>query len=236
MDEAGHPSIVVGRDGPYRVSGGVRLVRTAIVETEYGEPVDWREGPEFPAPGTYELCRCGRSRTKPFCDSTHEREPFDGKETADRSPTRKRRMTYEGDGVVMTDDRSFCTHAGFCGDRRTTVWMMIRETSDPAVRTRLMDMVSKCPSGRLAYQVPPGQADVEPSFDPPSIGIEPNGPLWVRGGVPIVSEDGTAYEVRNRVTLCRCGWSSNKPFCDGTHRRAGFEDPAMPREPARGPR
>lgn len=222
--------IVVGKDGPYRVSGTVRVIRTAIVETEYGEPVAWDEGPEFPSPSSgLELCRCGKSSRKPFCDSTHEREPFDGTERADRVPTAERRLVYEGDGVTMTDDRDFCTHAGFCGDRFTTVWVMIHETQDPAVRERLMAMVSRCPSGRLVYSIPPDPNDVEPGFVPPTIGIEPNGPIWVRGGIRIESEDGTPYEVRNRVTLCRCGRSRNKPFCDGSHKFVGFEDPAMPK-------
>jgi CDGSH-type Zn-finger protein len=223
------PRIVVGTNGPYRVSGPVRVLRTAIVETEYGEPVDWDEGPEFDTPSAgFDLCRCGRSSRKPFCDATHEREPFDGTETAERGPTVERRIKYEGDGVTMTDDRDYCTHAGFCGDRFTTVWVMIHQTADPEVRARLMDMVRKCPSGRLAYSVPPEAADVEPEYRPPSIGIEPNGPIWVRGGVEIESEDGSTYEVRNRMTLCRCGRSRNKPFCDGSHKFVGFEDPAMP--------
>jgi CDGSH-type Zn-finger protein len=44
-----------------------------------------------------------------------------------------------------------------------------------------------------------------------------SGPIWVRGGIPVLSADGTTYEIRNRLTLCRCGRSANKPFCDGAH-------------------
>jgi hypothetical protein len=76
--------------------------------------------------------------------------------------------------------------------------------------------------------VAPEAEPVEPVFEP-SIGVEPNASLWVRGGIPVVSEDGSPYEVRNRQTLCRCGRSGNKPFCDGTHRQHLFTDPAMPR-------
>ena len=60
-------------------------------------------------------------------------------------------------------------------------------------------------------------------FFVPSIGLVDDapegvaGPIWVRGGIPITGADGTTYEVRNRVTLCRCGASQNKPFCDGSH-------------------
>ena len=46
----------------------------------------------------------------------------------------------------------------------------------------------------------------------------------MRGGIRIESSDGEAYETRNRVTLCRCGLSENKPFCDGSHASAAFQD------------
>jgi len=215
--------IVVRRDGPYRVEGDVPLLRTAIVETEFGEPIAWDEGPAIEAPSpTFDLCRCGNSSRKPFCDDTHERVPFDGTETADRAPTASRRATFEGEDIVMTDDLSLCSKAGFCNGRSGSVWDKIEASGDPEVRQELIGMLSRCPSGRLAYRVPPDPADVEPPFEP-SIGVEPNGPLWVRGGVPVVSEDGRPYEVRNRQTLCRCGHSSNKPFCDGSHKRVRFE-------------
>jgi CDGSH-type Zn-finger protein len=45
-----------------------------------------------------------------------------------------------------------------------------------------------------------------------------DGPLWVSGGIPVARSDGQPFETRNRVTLCRCGLSGNKPLCDGTHR------------------
>ena len=67
----------------------------------------------------------------------------------------------------------------------------------------------------------PGEA-IEPDLEKSIVVIEypprgEHGPLWVRGGIPVVSADGEPYEVRNRVTLCRCGKSENKPFCDGSH-------------------
>src|SRR2546428_568857 len=75
-----------------------------------------------------------------------------------------------------------------------------------------------CPSGRLATWKRTADGRYEPSGEPefePSIGVveDPqmgvSGPLWVRGGIPIEAADGTTYEVRNRVTLCRCGASQN---------------------------
>ena len=78
-----------------------------------------------------------------------------------------------------------------------------------------------CPSGRLVVWNKEGEP-YEPELEP-SVGVvhdpatSPMGPLWVRGGISVESADGSEYEVRNRVTLCRCGKSANKPFCDGTH-------------------
>ena len=222
MDER---RIVVERDGPYRVEGGVPLLRTAIVKTELGEPVAWDEGPEFETgDGTYLLCRCGRSSTKPFCDSTHETVPFDGTEAADRGPISERRQAWENEGVVLFDDTSLCTHAGFCKTVSTGVWEML---GNPAEHAEMQAMVHRCPSGRLAYALAPDPDPVEPPLEP-SVGVEPNASYWVRGDIPVVSEDGSPYEVRKRQTLCRCGRSRNKPFCDGTHERAGFSDPALP--------
>lgn len=56
----------------------------------------------------------------------------------------------------------------------------------------------------------------------------PNGPLLVEGPLQLVDASGNAHDTseRPRVALCRCGQSANKPFCDGTHGRVGFQDPA----------
>jgi CDGSH-type Zn-finger protein len=213
----------ISEDGPYEVTGSPPLVRTAQVETEFGEPIGWEKPTPIDAPAEFDLCRCGQSERKPFCDASHETNGFDGKEVADRGPRADRARVLHGDAVVMTDDRSLCTKAGHCGNRFTDVWEMIRQTSDPGVRSRLEEMVELCPSGRLAHAPTAVAEPVEPDFEP-SIAVIEDGPLWVRGGIPVESADGTTYEVRNRVTLCRCGRSNNKPFCDGTHTLVGFRD------------
>src|SRR4029450_375565 len=162
MDE---PRIVVTKDGPYRVEGGVPLLRTAIVETERGEPVAWDEGPAFETPDdVYELCRCGKSSTKPFCDSTHERIPFDGTGTGDRGSIARRREAGGGGAApVLSAGVSLCTHAGFCRNVRTGVWEMVEEADDPEVRTEFAAMVQRCPSGRLAFAILPDPEPGEPT-------------------------------------------------------------------------
>ena len=216
--------VEVTADGPYRVVGDVPLVRTAQVETEYGEPVAWEpDAPLEPPTQPYELCRCGRSSRQPFCDATHEREPFDGDEVADRGRYEDRAYPYRGGDLTLFDDRTLCTRAGYCGDRFRNVWAMIADAADPEVAARIRHMSMLCPSGRIATQPAGAATRDEPAYEP-SIGVIRDGPLWVRGGVTVVAADGAAYEARNRVTLCRCGNSGNKPFCDGSHQDTGFRE------------
>ncbi|HEX9122672.1 MAG TPA: CDGSH iron-sulfur domain-containing protein [Actinomycetota bacterium] len=221
--------IEVRRGGPYAVQGDPPLLRTAIVKTEHGEPVDWDEGPSFLTPdGEYLLCRCDRSQQRPFCDRACETIEWDWAETADRRPTAARRGSFEGEDLILTDDLSLCSKAGFCTNLTTNVWTLVEEEGDdPEAREQLVGMVHRCPSGRLVLRESDADEDLEPALEP-SIGVQPNGPFWVRGRIPVESEDGTTWEVRNRVTLCRCGHSRNKPFCDGSHKIVGFRDAAEP--------
>ena len=219
--------IKIRENGPYHIIGGVPLISRVPAMSVYGEPLEWdpvgAEEDETPVRQQYLLCRCGHSKNKPFCDDSHLEVGFVGTLTADRKPTAERRRIYEGSGVVMTDDTSLCISAGFCGTRFTKVWRMIRHTEDPEIRARLIRMANHCPSGRLVVYYKDGEP-IEPEFLP-TIAAVPNSSYWVRGGIPIEAPDGFVYEIRNRVTLCRCGQSRNQPFCDGTHERIGFQAP-----------
>ncbi len=226
MDD-GHeqPHIRVTVDGPYEVVG-LPIGRTHQIETEYGEPIDWAEvepldGGDEPV---VRLCRCGTSSNKPLCDDSHVTADWDPAVTADAGSRSNRARRFLGPEIVMTDDHTLCTHAGYCGTRFSNVWRMLGDTDDPEIRARLQRMVELCPSGTLAWAPTRASDEVEPTYEP-SVAISNDGPIWVRGGVPVVGPDGEPYEVRNRQTLCRCGHSGNKPFCDGTHKEIGFSDP-----------
>jgi CDGSH-type Zn-finger protein len=218
--------IEVRANGPYAVTG-VPLVRMRPVRDEDGRPVAWERTEEMPTEATYELCRCGASATKPYCDGTEERIGFDGSETADRGPGADRRMAFGTDDLMLSDDVSICSKAGFCMRRTTDAWEMINEVADPEVRALLQTMVGNCPSGRLVLHHRENGSPIEKPLDP-VIAVVDDGPVWVRGGIPVIAADGFGYEVRNRMTLCRCGQSENKPFCDGSHVRVGFTDPKRP--------
>jgi CDGSH-type Zn-finger protein len=216
------PAITAAPNGPFLVSGSVPLYRRRSVESEHGEPLAWETTAQIETRDRYALCRCGDSDNKPFCDGTHARAGF----TADdrhRGSYDERSTVLGGTGITVRDDRSICVHAGFCGTRLANVWGQVPETSESTVRAQVISMIEKCPSGALTFRF--DGDDVEPLM-PEAIAVTDDGPLWVTGGIPVTLADGTTLETRNRVTLCRCGQSANKPLCDGSHKSAGFHDRA----------
>ena len=225
-DDQNNKRITIECNGCYKVEGDIPLVRKVQVVSEYGEPLTWKKEETIPAEPPYFLCRCGHSHTPPFCDSTHFEIDFDGTETADLSPTAERQQIYpDTTGIVIKRDKSLCMESGFCGNRLGNIRKLGPQTADPQVRAQVMAMIERCPSGSYAYALEAGGADVEPDF-PAQIAVTVEitaegpirGPLWVTGDIPIEQSDGKLLEGRNRVTLCNCGESKNKPLCDGTHR------------------
>jgi CDGSH-type Zn-finger protein len=213
--------ITVTKNGPYLVTGSVPIALATIETDAKGESIAWGDGESFRVAAQVALCRCGGSARKPFCDGTHARNGFDGTETASREPYILQADVLDGPVMQLADAESLCAFARYC-DPNGRIWNQVENSDDPETRANLIRQAGYCPSGRLvAIDKASGQA-VEPDL-PQSIGVveDPSlgcsGPLWVRGGIEIVSADGTAYEVRNRVTLCRCGRSANKPFCNGSH-------------------
>ena len=225
-------NIVVEENGPYLVFGDLPLVRKTQVVSEYGEPLTWQTGATLETDEAYRLCRCGASNTKPFCDDSHLRAHFDGTETAETAPTSTRQITYEDTtGIVVRRDHHFCMDAGFCGTRLANIVKLSAMTKDPQVRSLVMAMIERCPSGSLTYALREGEPDVEPNL-PQQVAVATEmtsdgpimGPLWVTGNIPVERADGQQLETRNRVALCRCGMSQRKPLCDGMHREAGIRE------------
>lgn len=214
------PAISVTPNGPLLVSGEVSLYRRRAVVSEHGEPLTWETTEQLETRDRFALCRCGYSDRKPFCDGTHARVGFVADDTASGTYD-ERSKELGGTGITVRDDRSICVHAGFCASRVTNVWKAVGATEDSAVRAQVIGMVERCPSGALTYHL--DGDDVEPLM-PHAIAVTDDGPLWVTGGIAVTSSDGTPLETRNRVTLCRCGASANKPLCDGSHSQAGFSD------------
>ncbi|MGD0023760.1 MAG: CDGSH iron-sulfur domain-containing protein [Xanthobacteraceae bacterium] len=218
--------VLVSKDGPYVVTGHIPLAKQTISTDADGDSEKWREDKTYPAQEKYALCRCGQSEKKPFCDGTHAKIGFDGTETASREPYLNQANVFDGPRLQLTDVESLCAFGRFC-DPNGKVWNQVTRTDEPQVHATFIRQVENCPAGRLvAWDKATGKS-VEREL-PVSIGLvedpeeECSGPIWLRGGIKVVSADGFEYEIRNRVTLCRCGQSNNKPFCDGTHASVKF--------------
>jgi CDGSH-type Zn-finger protein len=213
--------IKIIKDGPYRVTGGIPLYQQNIVTDEAGHTRELIDEKEFPARETYTLCRCGESKDKPYCDGTHVSIGFDGTETASRKPYIERAEIFEGPELKLTDCHELCDHSRFCL-RSGGIRKLIQDSSDQEAKKTAIEEAMICPSGRLVLWDKKTGKSFEKAFKQSIVLIRDEqkqceGPLWVRGKIPIESADGSFYEQRNRVTLCRCGKSENKPYCDGSH-------------------
>jgi CDGSH-type Zn-finger protein len=197
------------------------LLGMTIKCDDYGIPAEWVMGEKLKTTETYSLCRCGQSKDKPFCDGTHTAVNFDGTETSDNEPYAQMAKLIDGPKLKLLDAEILCASARFC-HRGGDIWQVIPKTDEPKWKKNAVENSCDCPSGRLTVIDKETNMTVEPSLEKsiglikdPSIGVD--GPLWIRGRIPIYSAAGNQYEVRNRVTLCRCGKSQNKPFCDSSH-------------------
>ena len=213
--------IKVSRNGPYLVFGGIPMSKTIIIADTDGTANEWREGDKYPQRESCGLCRCGQSGNKPFCDGTHQKVKFNGTEEASHSRCLERGKEIEGPTLKLIDVEDLCASARFC-HRAGGIWNLITYSDNQKTKRTVVEEVRDCPSGRLMLLDKKTKKMIEPEYDlsigfieDPYIGV--SGPIWVRGGIPVESADGKTYEIRNRVTLCRCGESSNKPFCDSSH-------------------
>ncbi|WP_433165345.1 ferritin-like domain-containing protein [Kribbella sp. CA-247076] len=220
--------VAVLPNGPYVVYGGVPLRRKRKIVSADNDALTWQTGPALETEATYALCRCGRSGSKPFCDGTHGVIGFDGKEATPMPPYRELQHVHDGIGISAQRVGELCIHAAFCIGRTRPIAKMLADTGDSDVRSEVMGRIDHCPSGSYSYALSRGGATIEPDL-PRAIAVleEEDGlasALWITGGLPVHRSDGQAQETRNRVTLCRCGHSSNKPLCDGTHREIAFRE------------
>jgi len=169
------------------------------------------------------LCRCGGSQNKPFCDGTHGKNGFVDEKLAD--DTANKRDQYAGKKITIHDNRGVCAHIGHCTDGLNSVFKLNQEPwidPDGATMEEIIETIEKCPSGALSYSI----EDVEHKDHDaePLVRILKDGPYAITGGIELLEQDMAAGTSREHYTLCRCGSSRNKPFCDGSHWHIGFKD------------
>ena len=222
--------IVVSKNGPYEVFGEIPLHVVEIVPKDRFS-WDWKTVKTYPLKKKYSLCRCGKSKSLPFCDKSHETNGFNGTEKARNIPYAAQAETFDGPTLLLSDAEEFCAFARFC-DPGGKIWNLIEQTDNPEARNLVIREAMHCPSGRLTLHDKKTGEAIEDPLEPAICLIEDpalrcSGALWIQGGIPIESAEGKLYERRNRMTLCRCGTSDNKPFCNGSHASIKFKDGIM---------
>jgi CDGSH-type Zn-finger protein len=210
--------VKVIKSGPYLVTGGIPLREKIIKPAGHGYRLV--EGRVLPQSETYSLCRCGRSKNAPFCDGTHSKVNFTGHETASRDTYAERAELMEGHSIDLADDGR-CAFFRFCHTNEGDVWSLTQDSYDDATRELAVKTAGECLAGRLVAVSKEGE-QLEPKLEPeifimqdPERGVSSS--IVLTGSIPVESQDGFEYEVRNRAALCRCGKSGNTPFCDASH-------------------
>lgn len=201
------PSIECAQNGPLRVRG-LSTLRNS-------------KGQDLPTQEVVALCRCGGSAKKPFCDGTHRSNGFSSAKSAERALDRV--DDYHGKQITIHDNRSVCAHAGRCTDGLPKTFRVDQEPfidPDGDAVQKIIEIVEKCPSGALSYTLRDRPAVAAERS--PMIVVTP-GPYAVMGNITIDQAQNVGA-ARDHYTLCRCGASKNKPFCDGSHWDAGFKD------------
>ncbi|HEY4048114.1 MAG TPA: CDGSH iron-sulfur domain-containing protein [Acidobacteriaceae bacterium] len=216
----GKPEIRVTLDGPY-VAANVQHF------------TNWL-GEELLLKSEMELCRCGQSSTKPFCDGTHTQVGFSGAKDPKRIP--ENRDDYQGQQITILDNRGICAHSGFCTDRLASVFHVGQEpfiTPSGGRLGEIIQAVRDCPSGALSYALDGSEArsQVDRSREA-AIEVSKDGPYRITGGIRLLDEHGEEIpraegSSREHFSLCRCGQSQNKPFCSGMHWYVRFTDPVQ---------
>ena len=141
-------------------------------------------------------------------------------------------IKYTNDEVTVVWKPKVCIHSTIC-------WKGLIEVFNPKARPwikmdgastdKIIEQVRKCPSGALSYYI-----NAEAPADEPEkvvaeaanimkIQVTPNGPYIIKTECLIVHGDGRQETKTGTVALCRCGASESKPYCDGSHRKTGFQ-------------
>jgi CDGSH-type Zn-finger protein len=202
--------IEIIKDGPY-IAYNIKMMISS-------------NGEEMDTSPRMVLCRCGHSDDKPFCDGSHMDVDFNDEKKEDRVPDKV--IKYEGKNITIYDNRGVCTHIGYCTNLLPKVFDKTRfKWIDPnaADVKDIIRICELCPSGALSYSLSGGERVKKVGNQRKKIRVSPgpygeNGPYDIEGGIELKSEQGFEPECDEHYSLCRCGASKNKPFCDGSHR------------------
>ena len=139
---------------------------------------------------------------------------------------KERIIQYHGKSIIVRFSVDRCTHVAEClrglpqvFNTRKKPW--VSPDAEPA--DDVAEVIMRCPTGALHFErLDGGTAESIPQQN--NIMLLESGPAFIRGNIEIRQSDGTLVLKESRMSLCRCGASQHKPFCDGLHAISGYED------------
>ena len=143
----------------------------------------------------------------------------------------EKRITYHSKKINVSYAPEICIHAAECVkglpsvfDTQKKPWINVAG-ADPS---EIIDVINRCPSGALQYELIDIDTNQEfnnreSKMEKTKITVMPNGPLMIEGNLSVNKVSGENIKEGEKLFLCRCGQSSNNPFCDGSHKKADFK-------------
>jgi CDGSH-type Zn-finger protein len=226
------PKIMPLPNGPYYLLNDMKPKIVENLQNSKGESLSTVTG--------VALCRCGASKNKPFCDGTHATISFssenkgtekDGSDE-EKKVIKDKRKDYVGKKITVHDNRRICSHAAECVNNLPSVFRLnARPWIDPdgANVEEIINTIRKCPSGALSYSID-GIEHKDQNDRNPMVTVSKDGPYLITGDIELIGGDANNTiqfgdrASKEHYTLCRCGASNNKPFCDGMHKVINFKD------------
>ena len=141
----------------------------------------------------------------------------------------EKRVKYKSDKITVSFAPDICIHSAECVnglpgvfDPEKKPWVNVAG----ATPSEIIEVIDKCPSGALKYELIEFDEKKElekKNMEKTKITVMPNGPLMIEGDLTVNKMSGENIKSGEKLFLCRCGHSSNKPFCDGAHKSAEFK-------------
>ncbi|WP_462250370.1 (4Fe-4S)-binding protein [Ekhidna sp.] len=133
---------------------------------------------------------------------------------------------YESEDLTVVWQPEKCIHSENCFNGLSSVfnpnerpWVNVNGAPDKSIK----EVIDKCPSGALSYRMK-NMADNQNEIEEEQVvEVIKGGPLMVYGNINVKHHDGSETSKHRVTAFCRCGASSNKPYCDGSHKSIAFD-------------